>query len=131
MSGPNRELLDRIFDAFGERDKAAWSELVDPDVETIPVGLWPEAELRGNDAVWDFLVSTEEPWEPGRYELSEVVEAGDHLVARLRRTLRGTSSGAEVEYDYWIAVTFRRGLMLRAQWFNTGEEALAAAGLEP
>jgi hypothetical protein len=45
----------------------------------------------------------------------------------MTRTLRGKSSGIEVDYDYWIVVTFREGKMRRAQWFSEREEALEAA----
>jgi hypothetical protein len=38
----------------------------------VPVGDWPEQEIRTSDAVWDFLLAVEELWEPGPYELAEV-----------------------------------------------------------
>ncbi|MFL5907358.1 MAG: nuclear transport factor 2 family protein [Solirubrobacterales bacterium] len=129
MAGKNLEIVRRQADAFASRDKDTWSEFAAPDVEAVPVGDWPEAEIRGRDAVWDFLVATDEPWEPGRYEFTEGVEDDEHLVARQRRHLRGKSSGVEVDYDYWTAFTFRDGMARRVQWFSTREEALAAMGL--
>jgi ketosteroid isomerase-like protein len=127
MPGDNLETLRTLFDAFARGDIEAWDGLVDRDVEFVPVGDWPEAEIRGRDAVRDFLVKVEEPWEPGVYELEEITESGDFVVARMTRTLRGKSSGIEVDYDYWIVVTFREGKMRRAQWFSEREEALEAA----
>ena len=54
---------------------------------------------------------------------------GDRIAARMRRKLRGKSSGVEVEYDYWVVFTFRDGMFARAEWFEGRQEALAAAGL--
>ncbi len=65
MSQENVESMHRSVNAFARGDRAAWLELCDPQIEAVPVGDWPEAEIRGRDAVWDFLVAADEPWEPG------------------------------------------------------------------
>jgi ketosteroid isomerase-like protein len=129
MSQENVEKARLAFDAFTGRDKRTWCELCDPDLEAIPVGEWPEGEIRGREAVWDFLVATDEPWEPGPYDLAEVIDGDDRVAVHLRRDLRGKSSGVEVEYDYWVVFTFRGGRMVRAQWFDGRLAALEAAGL--
>ena len=123
-------MLRRALEAFARGDKAAWDELCDPNVEVVPVGDWPEGEIRGREAAWDFFVATEEPWEPGSYEMVEVIDGGDHVVTRLQRDMRGKSSGVEVQYDYWLVVTSRDGKALRLEWFELREEALEAAGLK-
>jgi hypothetical protein len=43
--------------------------------------------------------------------------------------MRGKSSGADVLWSYWQVATFRRGRVVRAEWFTDRAEALAAAGL--
>jgi ketosteroid isomerase-like protein len=130
MSQENVERMHRAFDAFARRDKVAWLELCDPDVEFAPVGDWPETDpIRGREAGWDFLVAADEPWERGPYEVVEVIDGDDKVVARQRRDLRGKSSGVEVEYDYWLVLTFRDGKALRGEWFANRETALEAAGL--
>jgi ketosteroid isomerase-like protein len=130
MSQANIERMHRAFDAFTRRDKVAWCELCDPDVEIVPVGDWPETDIRGREAGWNFLVAADEPWEPGPYEMAEVVDGDDMVVARQRRDLRGKSSGVEVEYDYWLVLTFRNEKAVRAEWFDARREALEAAGLK-
>lgn len=129
MPQENVESMQRALDAFARRDEAAWAALCDPELEAIPVGDWPEREIHGRDAVWEFLVASDDPWEPGPYETAEIVERGEAVAARLRRDLRGKSSGAEVAYDYWAVFTFRDGKIARVEWFDAGEEALEAAGL--
>ncbi len=129
MSQENVERLRLALEAFARGDKAAWDELCDPDVEVVPVGDWPEGEIRGREAAWDFFVATEEPWEPGSYEMVEVIDGDDKVVTRLERDMRGKSSGVEVHYDYWLVVTSRNGKALRLEWFENRSEALEAAGI--
>jgi ketosteroid isomerase-like protein len=47
-----------------------------------------------------------------------------------RRDARGRASGANVEFSYWIVVTFRSGKQIRLEWFADRAEALEAAGLQ-
>jgi ketosteroid isomerase-like protein len=129
MSQENVKTIHRALHAFTRRDRTAWSELCDPGVEAIPVGDWPEKQIRGRDAVWDFLVATDEPWEPGPYEIVESISGEDAVVVRLRRDLRGKASGANVEYDYWAVFTFGGGKVRGVEWFDARSDALEAAGL--
>jgi ketosteroid isomerase-like protein len=129
MSEENVEKMRGGLDAFARRDKVAWLETCDPDLELAPVGDWPETKVRGREAAWDFLVAADEPWERGPYELVEVIDGDDKIVAHQRRDLRGKASGVEVEYDYWVVLTVRDGKALRLEWFADRETALEAAGL--
>jgi hypothetical protein len=75
------------------------------------------------------LVAGDEPWEPGSYEMADVMDNDENVVTRLKRDMRGRSSGIEVQYDYWLVVTFRDGQAARLEWFEKRESALEAAGL--
>jgi ketosteroid isomerase-like protein len=129
MSQENLERLSRGLDAVAGRDKAAWDELCDPNLEVVPVGDWPEGEIQGREAAWDFFIAADEPWEPGTYEVVEFIDGGDQGVAHLRRDMKGKSSGVEVHYDYWLVATLRDGKTRRLEWFEKRDEALDAAGL--
>jgi ketosteroid isomerase-like protein len=94
MSQENVERLHRALEAFARRDRAAWDELCDPNVEVIPVGDWPEGKIEGREAAWDFFVATEEPWEPGFYEMVEVIDDDHHVVTRLARDMRARRVGS-------------------------------------
>ena len=125
----NLERLSRATEAVAQRDKAAWNELCDQNLEVVPVGDWPEGELQGRDAAWDFFIAADEPWEPGLYEIVEFFGGKDQGVAHLQRDMRGKSSGVEVHYDYWLVVTSRDGKAVRLEWFEKREDALEAACL--
>ena len=129
MSQQNGEILRQAFEAFARRDQTVWYELADPNLQVIPVGDWPEGEIRGREAAWDFFVATDEPWEPGSYEMVEVIDIDDKVVTHLKRDLRGKSSGVEVQYDYWLIAVIRSRQALRLEWFETRAGAFEAAGL--
>jgi ketosteroid isomerase-like protein len=131
MPPENVEIGRRILDAYNRRDKAAYVALCDPEMEWIPPAEWPEAApVRGPEAIWQFIVELDEPWEEGVYELVEVIDGtNDRIVAHLRRTVRGKASGVDAEFEYWNVATFRRRKQLRAEWFTGRTEAFAAAGL--
>jgi ketosteroid isomerase-like protein len=130
MSNENVEALRRGLEAFNRRDKIAWLELCAPDLENVPPREWPESDpIRGREAVWDFFIEGNEPWEQSPFEFSEVVDGGSKVVADVRQEARGKESGATVAWRYWQVATFRAGKVLRFEWFADRAEALAAAGL--
>jgi ketosteroid isomerase-like protein len=130
MSQENVQTFHDALDAFNRRDKAAWLALYDPEFENFPPRNWPEsAAIRGPEAIWDFYVESQEPWEGARFELGEVVDVDDKVAAEVRAQLRGKTSGASVVWRYWQVVTFRDGKVLRAEWFSDRAEALEAVGL--
>jgi ketosteroid isomerase-like protein len=129
MARENVESVKRSLETFAKRDRAGWSELCASEVEAVPVGEWPKGEIRGREAVWDFLLAADEPWEPEAFEDTEISDGPDTVATRMRRKLRGRSSGAEVDYDYWAVFTFRSGKGIRVQWFDERVEAHEAAGL--
>jgi ketosteroid isomerase-like protein len=96
MSEENVESYRQGLDAFNRRDRAAWLALCSPGLENIPPRDWPEADsIRGREAVWDFFVEAQEPWEEGAFELGEFIECGnDKIVSHVRAEMRGKASGA-------------------------------------
>jgi ketosteroid isomerase-like protein len=43
--------------------------------------------------------------------------------------VRGKTSGAEVEFVFWVVATFREGKIVRDHWFVDQADALEAVGL--
>ena len=131
MSEENLETFRASLEAFDHRDKAAWLEARHTDFEVITSSQWPQGDVRGRDAAWDFYVTIADMFErrPGSDDI-EVMEGGpDRVVVHQRNDARGGESGVNVEVDYWIVVSFRDGKMIRDQWFESRDEALEAAGL--
>jgi ketosteroid isomerase-like protein len=130
MSEENVEVMRQATDALLRRDRDAWLALHDEDVEAIPIRDWPEQEVRGREAVWEFMVKMVDAWERPPIEGVEFVDAGaDKVLTHQRADFRGRGSGAEVEFEYWIVSTIQRGKVYRGQWFVDRADALEAAGL--
>src|SRR5437016_14202757 len=86
MFKQNAEVIRRAFDAFERRDKAAWIDVCDPELEVAPVGAWPESpSIRGADAAWEFFLASDDPWESGGFEVTELTDAGKDPVRRPQR----------------------------------------------
>jgi ketosteroid isomerase-like protein len=132
MSQENVTLFREAIDAFNRRDRAAWVALCDPEYENVPPRDWPEsASIRGPEAIWDFFVAAQEPWEEGTFGFGELIDAGnDKVVAEQRAEMRGKASGADVAWSYWHVITFRDGKAMRSEWFIDRAEAFEAAGLD-
>jgi ketosteroid isomerase-like protein len=130
MSQENLEIMRKMLGAINRGDRDAWLALHDPDVEFRADPDWPESEtVRGRAAVWDFAANLTEAWEPDDFEEVEVIDAGpDKLVARLRRPVRGRTSGLADVLDYWCVFTLRLGKIRSILWFASRAKALDAAG---
>jgi ketosteroid isomerase-like protein len=130
MSTESVKTFRDAVDAFNRRDRLAFLALCDPDYENIPPRDWPESSpTRGREAVWDFFVQGQEPWGAGEFELGEIIDGGDVIVADQRARMRGTASGADVGWAYWHVIFLRNGKGVRSEWFSDRAEALRAAGL--
>ena len=129
MSRENMETMRQTLDALDRRDRAAWLARCDQDFEVVASAAWPDAGLiRGPGTAWDFYVEVMEAFEDFVTADGELVDAGaDQVLAHARQDLRGKTSGADVEFDYWVVVTFRDGKRHRDEWFVDRAEALEAA----
>jgi ketosteroid isomerase-like protein len=132
MSQENVETVRRSLEAFDRRDRNAWLASRHPDVEVVPAGVWPEADvIRGPEASWDFYVAALDAFEAANFgEAVELVDAGaDEVLIHYGQTVRGKTSGAEVEFVFWVVVTFLDGKVVRDHWFVDQADALEAVGL--
>jgi ketosteroid isomerase-like protein len=132
MSEENVETVRQSLEAFDRRDRAAWlATRDDQDYEVVADRYWPEADaVRGREAAWEFYVKVAEAFEQLPAGDAELVDAGaDKVLAHQRSDVRGLTSGAGVEFNYWVVITFREGRIVRDQWFADRDEALEAAGL--
>ena len=131
MSEENLETFRRSLEAFDRRDKASWLEARDQDYDVVTSSEWPEGDVRGRGAAWDFYVTIADTFErrPFSDDIEVIDAAPDKIVVHQRNDVRGGESGVNVEIDYWDVISFRDGKIIREQWFESRAEALEAAGL--
>jgi ketosteroid isomerase-like protein len=83
----------------------------------------------GKPAVIKVLRSWVGTWEDYRFEIEELVDAGESVVLAVRESGRGKASDVPMENRYSQVWTFRDGLIVSASAHEHKRDALAAAGL--
>ena len=131
MSAENLEVARRFADCWQRSDWDAMLELADPEVEMhATVGGVEEGRVRhGVDEIRRDYEMAEETWDEHTIELEEVLGAGDRVVILHRETMRGKSSGMDLELEAAVLVDFRDGRIVRLQGYMDRAAALEAAGL--
>ncbi len=127
------ELVRVLIDA-GNREAAEWAlaEYFTDDAEFEPApefAALSQPVHRGHAELAQAWASFHEAFADSRQELLELTEAGDHVLAMVRWTVRGQSSDVEVTFDLFEDYEFREGKVRRMRFFLEREKALEAAGL--
>jgi ketosteroid isomerase-like protein len=130
MSQENVEVLRTVIEAFNRRDGRRFGAFLAEDAEIVPIRAAVEGTTyRGRDAASLYCAAVNESWEGLRWEIAEVRD-GDNWVLALGR-IRGRGRGSGVDIDTqggWLA-TFSGGVITRFQTFPERGQALEAAGL--
>jgi ketosteroid isomerase-like protein len=128
MSQENVELVRKELEYWNRGDFDAFVGLWDDDVVLRAAEGWPERVFYGKDAVRSFYEGFAEV--VGRDSVIEdLIDAGDSVVLRMRAHMTGEKSGIEGDMQFSQVATFRRGKIVRAEFFWDHQEALEAAGL--
>ena len=134
MSEENVAIVRRIYEAVERGDADAVLTLYDPEVEWVFARspfrrMFKQDVYRGYDGLRSFVRERyEEAWVEIEDELSELIDAGDHVISVISTRGRGRASGAEVERVHAGVWTMRDGRVVRVEWMDR-DEALEAAGL--
>ncbi len=129
MSKANVEIVRAFIAAFNRGDWEGALEYLSPDFELdFSRAVGPVHGVFKRDQVRAFLDEFFGQWESVRFEIDELIDAGDQVVARFDNTHRGRD-GIEVKVRPSGVWTFRDGSMVRGCVYQELEEAKAAAGL--
>ena len=93
MSQENVEILRRSLEAFDRRNRTAWIAVRDHDLELVTSGEWPEGDVRGPEAAWDFYIKVADAFE--RQPYSDEVELVDARPTRSWPTIEATSAAVK------------------------------------
>ena len=131
MSQENVEIVRAANDASNRGDYAAALSALAPDVEWhVPTGVSIGKEVyRGHDEVQKGFALWRDAWETYRFEPTEFLDHGDHVVVSGRNIGRGRGSGVEVNVETFSVLTLRNGKIIRMRNFDDRAAALEAAGL--
>jgi ketosteroid isomerase-like protein len=131
MSRENMEVARRYAELWERSDWDAMTELAHPDVELhATVGGVEEGRVRrGPDEIRRDYEMAEESWDEHTVEVEQLVDAGDQVVVLHRETMRGKSSGVDLELEAAVLVDFKDGQIVRVQGYLDRAAALQAAGV--
>ena len=131
MSRENVEVVERLAPAFNRRDLTAFFELLDPDVEWVPLLAVLEGRVyRGHEEVRQWIEDLAMDWEFFEVYYDELHDLGDQVLALGGWRGRGRASG--VELGDWPAtwlLDLQDGKVARLRTFTDRAEAIEAVGL--
>jgi ketosteroid isomerase-like protein len=129
VSQENVEIVRRYIDHWNETGDFLWAE-IDPDaVFVIDPGSFVGGAYRGHEGIRELLRLTHEVFDEFRYEVEDLVDAGDSVVVLGRICARGARSGATGAQHGALVFRMRDGLVVAYRSYLDREEALAAVGL--
>jgi ketosteroid isomerase-like protein len=126
MTQENVVLVRRLLERFiaGE---VLWDAL-DEAVEIHDHDILDAGEYRGHAGVRRWV----EDWGAGlpvvSFDLQELIDAGDMVVAVILLKARGRDSSVDVERQDAIVYQLRNGRVTRFDYYNSRQQALEAAG---
>jgi ketosteroid isomerase-like protein len=136
MSEENVEIVRRLAEGFQHRQHERAFELYDPEIEWDASGLaesMPDIAgvFHGHEGVRAYWRNWLSAWSDLRFEIEDVLDAGDDVVLLIRNQRQwGRSSGIEAEMPpYGMVFTIRGGKVVRWRIFPDQQSALEAAGL--
>jgi ketosteroid isomerase-like protein len=136
MSSENVEVVQRVIDAHDRGDVEAVFATYDPAIEwhlgqlEAPASDF-ELVYHGHEGVRDFWRQWYAAWETVTFEYEELLDAGPRVIAILSQSMRGRSSGVELDWKSYAQVwTVRNGMVTRVEFFPTRADAVAAVALD-
>jgi ketosteroid isomerase-like protein len=130
VSESNVEIVRRGFDLYAEGGVEAMLEVLDERVLIeIPADMSAEPDsYHGHDGVRRYFAGFDGMIEDVRYEASELIPAGDHVLACARMSGRGVSSGLDVGLDAFVVHELAEGRVVRMRPYPDLEAARTALG---
>ena len=131
MSQENVDLVRNAFEAFALGGIDAALSFFPPDFVWYPTDRWLEGRAyRGHEGMGRLAAAFSDNFDGYRYEVHDVRDAGDRVVALLHMT--GVIKNSELSVSQplgLVASDFRDGMLGEVRAFPSWAEALEAAGL--
>jgi ketosteroid isomerase-like protein len=129
VTNENVEVVRRLFQRFDENGVEGVIEtMADDIVIEIPPELSAEPEdYRGHDGARRYFAGFSGMIDDVRYEPLALIPAGDAVIAHIRLSGRGSSSGLDVDLEAFVLHEFANGRIVRMRPYAELEEAQSAA----
>ena len=125
MSAESVVIVEESLEHYLRGDYAAALAAFSEDVELVT-----ELErFRGHEGVVEEATRWEETWDAYRFDVEQLVDAGDKVVLLYRQYGRGRGSGVDVEECAGWVYTLSDGKIVRVEMLPDQATALRAAGV--
>jgi len=126
------EAVRRSWEAFNRGDLDAFLADTVDDLEFEEDPSFPEAGVyRGHEEVRSYIEAFQEQMVDHRFEVEDLRDLGhDRVLALLRESAKGATSGLEVQQRPAFVYTFRGDCVARVRAYLDRAEALRDLGLE-
>jgi ketosteroid isomerase-like protein len=134
MSQANVDAVRRLYEAAARRDDVVPFEVYAEDI------IWDISNSRrallamkpiyhGHEGVRQYWRETTSAFGEIDFEVEELIDAGEQVLAVIREREVGRASGAPVEATHLAVYTLSGGKVTQLQVFDDRQQALEAAGL--
>jgi uncharacterized protein len=129
VSQENVEIVRAAYAAWNAGDMDGFRELYDPDVIVRPPEGWPEpGPFVGREALMRQWEQVRETWDADTLgPISDFIDVGDRVAVRC--IWSGAGHGPELNMEFTILYTVRKGSICFVEYFWDHIEALEAVGL--
>ena len=128
MSQENVEIVRRSIEAFVADDDAAFRDTLHPEIEWRPFED-SHSPSYGHEGAVRLMRQWLDTWSEHRFDVEDVIDGGDDVLATVRITGRGQASGVEVDVRLYLQFKLRDGGIAYLYEHEDKAEALEAAGL--
>ena len=134
MSQANVDVVRGIYDAAARRDDVIPFEVYAEDIiwdisNSRRALLAMKPVYRGHDGVRQYWRENLSAFGAIDFEVEELIDAGDQVLAVIREREVGRASGVPVETTHLALYTLTGGKVIQMQVFDDRQEALKAVGL--
>ena len=131
MSQENVEIVRNAFHTFGAEGIDAALSFFSPDVVWYPIDRWLDGSAyRGHDGMRRLAAAFSENFDDFRYDVHDIRDAQDRVVALVDMTGRIKHSESEVSQRRGFVISrFRDGKFREVRSFPSWSEALKAVSL--
>jgi ketosteroid isomerase-like protein len=133
MSQENVEIVRQVYDAFERRDTQLPFDMYAADIEwdlSVAGMLGPGGVYHGHEEVRESFRDLLTAFSFIDFEVEEITEAGDRVLATIHERHVGRASGVEVDRRHYAVWTLRHGKVTRMCVYLDRADALEAVGLQ-
>ena len=135
MSQENVEIVRSIYEAVTRRDSATPFEVYAEDIvwdisNAARAALTMKPVYHGHDGVRQYWRENISVFGEVDFEVEELIDAGDQVLAVIPEREVGRASDVPVETNHLVVYTLTGGKVIQMQVFDDRQQALKAAGLK-